>query len=322
MKTQTTSAALTYSESKTIGDTIYKVKIRLDDQCGNGHEDFSAAIDYGTAREHRSGNASGGCAHDVILKHFPSLKPFCDLHLSDANGCPMHAAANGFYWYAGTQPDAAVLMPHNPTTGSGAKTPEQCREIFKEHLRCTDADLAQIENMSPRTAVEFSYTLEKLGFRARWKKEAQKAIHHLEKLTGQKFESKATRSQWPKLSPREIAEIETRIASGYYEPEQVAARAAAEAAALRQKKIQALEDDRQKAMQKLENKYAVEMYLATRGIEDGNVIFYDHTNELCFNWSSRSRLWTREEFDAFTQTAEMSELPKGMTFRFQEKPHY
>ena len=64
------------------------------------------------------------------------------------------------------------------------------------------------------------------------------------------------------------------------------------------------------------------MYFARRDMTRPNVIFYDHTNELCWNWTSTERLWTREEFDAFTQTMEFSELPKGVTVRFQEKPRF
>jgi hypothetical protein len=234
----------------------------------------------------------------------------------------MHAAANGFYWYAGTQPDAAVLMDYNPTTGSGAKTPEQCRQILKSHLRCTDADLADIQEKNPRTQAEFSHALETLGFRARWRKEAEAAIRQLEELTGKRFASKATRQQWEPLTPEQVHAIEERRASGYYTPEATAARAQAELEAKRAERIAEIENDRAREIEKIENKHLVTMYFARRDMNRPNVIFYSHTNELCWNWTSTERLWTREEFDAFTQTIEFSELPAGVTVGFQEKPSH
>jgi hypothetical protein len=42
---------------------------------------------------------TGGGIHDEILKHFPDMQDIVALHLSDKNGIPMFAIANGYYWY-------------------------------------------------------------------------------------------------------------------------------------------------------------------------------------------------------------------------------
>ena len=42
---------------------------------------------------------SGGCIHEDILKHIPHLQPIVNLHLSNLEGVPMHAVANGTYWF-------------------------------------------------------------------------------------------------------------------------------------------------------------------------------------------------------------------------------
>jgi len=41
---------------------------------------------------------SGGCNHKKIIKHFPSLEKFCNMHLSDSKtGLPMYFQDNGIY---------------------------------------------------------------------------------------------------------------------------------------------------------------------------------------------------------------------------------
>lgn len=53
-----------------------------------------------------------------------------------------------------------------------------------------------------------------------------------------------------------------------------------------------------------------------------NAIYYDHTNEICFNWSNLERLWTEAEFEHFKAGAVMSELPENVTFKWQARPKY
>lgn len=50
------------------------------------------------ARNGRRVFESGGCIHEEILKHFPQFADLVDLHLSDIDGVPTHAEANGAYW--------------------------------------------------------------------------------------------------------------------------------------------------------------------------------------------------------------------------------
>lgn len=48
----------------------------------------------------RDGDA-GGQLHPDILDAFPHLAPLVHVHLADPTGLPMHAQANGWYFYSG-----------------------------------------------------------------------------------------------------------------------------------------------------------------------------------------------------------------------------
>jgi hypothetical protein len=70
---------------------------------------YSATISGWEARRNASGKTRqrqgrdidfGGADHETLLKHFRGLAPIVALHLSDPDGTPMHAEANGWYWYS------------------------------------------------------------------------------------------------------------------------------------------------------------------------------------------------------------------------------
>lgn len=60
-------------------------------------------------------------------------------------------------------------------------------EEIKNYLRLTDKEAEEFSKVT--TVVEFEKVLESCGVKDRWKKEADKAIKHLEELTGKKFKS-------------------------------------------------------------------------------------------------------------------------------------
>ncbi len=104
-----------------------------------------------TWEKDRNGNgwreACGGCIHETLLEHFPHLAPLAALHLSDIDGVPMHAAANGLYWLAGMFPDGLGETYHGGNADSYGRgvnkgkdsryTAQECREIAEKHFRCT-----------------------------------------------------------------------------------------------------------------------------------------------------------------------------------------
>lgn len=64
------------------------------------HGTWSGAAQYRNGRECDScGNFA--CLHDEIRLFAPELGPVIDVHLADPDGVPMHAEANGWYFYSG-----------------------------------------------------------------------------------------------------------------------------------------------------------------------------------------------------------------------------
>lgn len=89
----------------------------------------------------------GGCCHDEVLRIFPDLKIFINLHLSNIDGVPMHYIENGFYHF--------------------------CRDlqVAAEHLRVPLAELEQLKKDRVSKS-DFCTYLE--GKKERWRKEAEK----------------------------------------------------------------------------------------------------------------------------------------------------
>ena len=70
------------------------VDIRYDDRCGNGHNSFAiTGTVYKAGIRSDSACLVGGCIHEIIEKHFPSLKKYLKWHGCSADG-PTHFLAN------------------------------------------------------------------------------------------------------------------------------------------------------------------------------------------------------------------------------------
>jgi len=306
-----------YSKTIIKGKEKTVIKVTLDDDCKNGHEDFSLTADIYEDGRH----SGGGCCHERILALAPEFKPFADLHLSTYEGIPMHASSNAWYWFCGMFADGLGQQYHGGS-GSSGKPPAECARIFAEHVRATPEQLEQIKSLNPRSELEMKHSLESLGFLAKWKQEASEAIATLETLTGEKFVSQSTRKTWEPLTAEQVALIEERKASGYYLPENVAKRDADKRAKEKATKIEAIEADFKKSVAKLEKNKQVALYFVNHDLDGANVIYYDHSNEIAFNWSTCSKLWTLEQFEQFKGNAIMDELPDMVTFKWQERPKY
>lgn len=299
-----TTAALIIKKSKTFeegGETFHiTATARLDDDCGNGHEDFSITADIDHKR--KSGkweDWSGGCLHKEIAQHFPELAFMIPLHLSDFRGVPMHCVANGRYWIA-----------------------EGNDEHAKNTLRISQEELNALKPYANDGDAFFNYHLEKTGLRARYGEQAAAAIAQLEEMTGKKFQSQATRlTGWEELAPEQSAKIAELEASGYFTPEAAAKRAEDKERARIEKLLDDAERDLKKATKKARDKYLFEratIYTTGGAGYASNVIFYDHTREIVGNWHDGSKKWTPEAFEVFEREMRAHKLPEGVTFTLKK----
>jgi|688.fasta_scaffold16366_12 hypothetical protein len=320
-ETTETTNTLRHSIVARKGGRLFDIRITLDDDCKNGHEDFSVTANI-KEKDGRGRwvDAGGGCCHEEILSVRPELKPFVDLHLCDWEGVPMHGG-NAWYWLAGYL--GAPWVEYHGGSGSWAKSKEECLRIFKESLRLTDAELPAF--IECRSDEEIQILLEDTGIVERWKQEADAAIAQLEAWTGKKFESKATRKHYKPVSKEMRELVAERRRTGYYSPESIAARDAEKKARFKaQKRLEILCDFDNKS-KKLRIDRDIELFMLDKFGSGINYIYYNHTNEVTVNWTSTDRRITKEQFDAMAPIVaefQTADLPEGVKFVWQEKSKY
>lgn len=273
------------------------VKIQLADECKNGVCSWSITGDiYEKRRNGRLVYVGGGCCHEEILKRFPKFKIFVDLHLSDCYGAPMYADGNGYY-----------IMSKEP------------KEKAINYLRITEKEYTALKQADEKQY--FKYLLYTLGIVARWNEEAKAAIKELEALTGcewvNPYECDKERKHIEAFTDKEALEMNNRIDSGYYTPEAIQARKEeAKRQAYEAKRAKIIEDCKKK-VSKLEEEKEVKLYILDSGLPIDNVIYYEHSKEVVFNWLNHEDKISQDVFIDFLNSVDYSKLPEGITFKIK-----
>ena len=243
--------------SRTINGERVDVTIRLNDECKNGHQDFSITADVYELTNSRPRWVSGGCCHDDILSVFPEFQIFVELHLCDYLGNPMYAVSNGFYHL----------------------------KRMSQHEFCKyyniDADQYQQIN-SAESQLHFYLLLIDSTIQATWKGKADAAISLLESLTGNTFEVDSNRTNLDTPTDEEIAEEGKRLADGYYSDENKKARLDEDTSAKVSELRAKAEDGIAAIRAELAAKITV-LRVGGRGALE-NFIYYGHDNSVKFNW--------------------------------------
>lgn len=273
--------------------TRFKIEIRLDDECHNGHDDFAMTAMYRLKGHNNTYDPwdGGGCCHDDILTVRPDLKIFADLHLCDSHGRPMYTIENGYY-----------IM----TTDTKEKT--------IDYLRITSNEYDILKNSGDK--IHFCLQLENLGILDRWQDEANKAIKLLEEMTGQIYKDSTTRPAFMPLTEEQRNDLNNKLDSGYYTPEEVEKRRKQSEEDKKNKIINDLKEDAAKQIKKIEEKLKIDIYLISIGVPRFNYIHYNHTNELVFNWNPPHDQITQDQYNNIINNIDLTQFPEAIKFKF------
>lgn len=276
----------------------WKISICINDECKNGHQDFSITgycYEAGKPKIDKYCLFCGACGDD-IAKEFPEYAIFNNLHLCDYLGIPMYCVGNGFYF----------LQNGFNRYEDG----ETLKSKFCKYYRVTGK---QFDILScAKSKVHFAILLEKNGIFEQWKEEADKAINKLEELTGNEFVVDSVRTQYDKPSDDDIKAELNKIESGYYSSENEAKRAKE----VELKELQEIDDEENKKIEKIKLEYKIKriMFMASKKAYD-NYIFYDYNKTIAFNWRDYDNNKLSETEIQGVKDLISEKLPNGVTFK-------
>lgn len=271
------------------------IYICLNDECNNGHEDFSIKGTMWEKGKPRTDKymIGFGCIHEEILKARPELKIFVDLHLSDANGIPMHAISNMFYHLK----------------NGFSNTPTSHPDFMAEYCSYYRIKPEEFKRLSQaHSEAHFFILFTQTDILDNWKQQAIEGIQLLEQMTGKQFESTATRSNLVRPNELVIAEELERIKNGYYSQAAIEER---KQKAIDQE-IEKMERDAQIKCAKIITEVEIKKQLFKIGGERfrKNCIFYNHDQSIKFNWMGE--VLTAQEIEVIKNTLQ---LPEGVTYK-------
>jgi hypothetical protein len=273
------------------------VTVSLDDDCHNNMCDWNITADirqknkYGRYEEYM-----GGCCHDEIAKYVPELAKFIPLHCCNHYGDPMYPVENGTYHIKNSDKSVAI-----------------------EYLRISDKEYSKLSE-AVDDKMYFKYLLFNLGIVDRWRRESDELLIELEDLSGKKWVNpyKPEKERFTlTLTDEERSLIEERIEAGYYSAENIEKRREEVHKAKMVEKRAKICERYDKEIRKAEAGKKVMLYVFDYGLSVDNVIYYNHTNTLVFNWCYYENKITKEEFDDFVNNMDRSQLPEGIKFEFK-----
>ena len=280
------SNKLIHKATKVIGNEKIEITIRLDEECKNGYEYFSATC-TGYERQRfksisdKSGwlESFGGCNHDEIIRFFPELKIFTEVHLWSFGGYRMHAIENGFYLLKNGFDKCSIDSKYFPS-------------YFSNYYGCTLEQFNVLKDSENK--FEFSMLSVELGIVEGWKNKVNKAIKKLESLTGLVFKSSYEKDKNEIITdPEKIKEFKSLKESGYYSKESKTKRENKRLSDLNKSMVEKVTEDYNKKVSKHKRQLSINLELIRQGFEisprTGNIkgaIYHNHIDELNFNWST------------------------------------
>lgn len=245
------------------GSYEFDYLIKLNDECKNGYLTFSFTgsikIKKGNGRYY---DFISGAIGDIITYFKPELSIFEKLHTCNHLGQPMYIDNIRYHINEG-------------------KTDREISEMYN----ISDIKAIEILRNASDNKDLFYYLVFRLGVAENWGNLANEAIREIEKRRNSKLKIENKDRVFKQFTEKECEVLENLYQIGYASDAQKELRDKARKEEQKQKELKEIEDERNKAIAKAQKEYEIKKAVVSFGISWSNVIFYDHSNKLCFNYS-------------------------------------
>lgn len=245
------------------GSYEFDYLIKLNDECKNGYLTFSFTgsikIKKGNGRYY---DFISGAIGDIITYFKPELSIFEKLHTCNHLGQPMYIDNIRYHINEG-------------------KTDREISEMYN----ISDIKAIEILRNASDNKDLFYYLVFRLGVAEIWGNLANEAIREIEKRRNSKLKIENKDRVFKQFPEKECEVLENLYQIGYASDAQKELRDKARKEEQKQKELKEIEDERNKAIAKAQKEYEIKKAVVSFGISWSNVIFYDHSNKLCFNYS-------------------------------------
>lgn len=236
--------------------------IGLNDACKNGHLTFSFTGEIKV----KKGNGQfytyiSGAISDTIAYFKPELEKFNRLHLCNHLGQPMYIDN----------------IRYSINTG---KTNKQIAEMYNiPNLEAIET----LRNTSDNKEL-FYYLVFRLGIAETWEKQAKEVIQEMEAKTDLTLKIENKDKVYKQFDAKDCEVLENIYQLGFASKQAKQYRMQQAAEEKKAKELAEIEKEFAKTVEKAKRIYEVKKAVVSFGISWNNVVFYDHKNELCFNW--------------------------------------
>ena len=270
--------------------------IGLNDDCKNGHLTFSFTGEIKVKKRNgRFYTYISGAIADVIAYFKPELEKFNRLHGFNHLGQPMFIDDIRFHINEG-------------------KTNEQIAEMYN----ISDMEAIEILRNASDNKDLFYYLVFRLGVAENWENLASEAIQEIEKRNGGKLKIEGKDRVYKQLPKEDCEVLENLYQLGYASNAQKELRDKARKEDQKQKELKEIEEERNKAIAIAQKEYEIKKAVVSFGISWNNIIFYNHSNKLCFNYSDCYKKIPSDLINEFICT---NVLPEGINVVNEDKGH-
>lgn len=260
-----------FKEDTQVGDTFFEggkhysftYSIKLDDNCKNGHLTFSFTGEIKVKKGNgRFYNYISGAIADIITYFKPELEKFNRLHLFNHLGQPMYIDNIRYHI-----------------------NEDKSNQEISEMYNISDMGAVEILRNASDNKDLFYYLVFRLGVAETWEKQAKEAIREMEAKTCLALKIENKDKVYKQFDEKDCETLENLYQLGFASKQAKQYRTQQAAEEKKAKELAEIEKEFAKTVEKTKRIYEVKKAVISYGISWNNVVFYDHKNELCFNWS-------------------------------------